>query len=406
MSLPYFKQYHWEAEVVTVDLSGTDSVIEPLMLESVPSDTIIHYIKALPKKWTARFGLGSLAIRSLWQYKKQVDRILFQSKFDLIYFSTTQFPVCILGNFWKKKHNIPYVIDMQDPWHTEFYKDKPRNQRPKKYWLSYRLNKYLEPIAMSKVDGIISVSEGYIKDLTNRYPRIAKLPSATITFGALIKDVEIANQAEMSVVLKPKPSVNILYIGRGGYDMLPAITLLLKSYRSCLDESPEIFSQYHFYFMGTSYAPTGQGKKTTSKLVSDNNLSDYVTEISDRQPFYSALKLLGKADILFIPGTLDPQYTASKIYPYLLSEKPLLSMFHPHSSAFKIIEELRAGLCLSMLEQEDKNILQIKHFLKNFSEYSYKLDYNLFNKHSAETMTKRQCELFDRVIKAYNINLS
>src|SRR5690606_16191048 len=111
---------------------------------------------------------------------------------DLVYFSTTQFPVCILGAYWKRKFGIPYVIDMQDPWHSEYYQNKPKNEQPPKYWFSYRLNKWLEPIAIKQVDGLIAVSEQYIKDLQQRYN--LNIPNKTITFGYSEIDLNISQQ--------------------------------------------------------------------------------------------------------------------------------------------------------------------------------------------------------------------
>ena len=90
----------------------------------------IHQVKAFNKKWTSKFGLGSIALRSLWFYRKKVNQLLKKGHFDLIYFSTTQFPVCILGASWKKRFQIPYVIDMQDPWFSDYYENKPKEQRP------------------------------------------------------------------------------------------------------------------------------------------------------------------------------------------------------------------------------------------------------------------------------------
>src|ERR1700761_6102280 len=151
MSLPYFKQFGWEAEVVTVDESYSQITKDELLLQSVPPEITIHKVKALNKKVAARLGLGNIALRSLWFYRQKVNAILKEKKVDLVYFSTTQFPVCVLGAYWKRKFGIPYVIDMQDPWHSDYYKDKPKQQRPPKYWFSYRLNKYLEPKAMRHV---------------------------------------------------------------------------------------------------------------------------------------------------------------------------------------------------------------------------------------------------------------
>jgi hypothetical protein len=162
-SLPYYEQFGWVAEVVCVNENYSNIHQDPLLLKSIPQQIKIHKIRALSKKWTSKLGLGSIALRSLWSYKTYVNQLLKNERFDLIYFSTTQFPICILGNYWKIRFGIPYVIDMQDPWHTDYYENKPKSERPKKYWFSYRLNKYLEPIAMKNADGLISVSADYIE---------------------------------------------------------------------------------------------------------------------------------------------------------------------------------------------------------------------------------------------------
>ena len=90
---------------------------------------------------------------------------------------------------------------MQDPWHSDYYNDKPKEQQPPKYWFSYRLNKFLEPIAMKNVDGLISVSGDYIKTLKTRYPQISNIPSTVITFGAFEKDFDIAKNNQQ--IFKP-----------------------------------------------------------------------------------------------------------------------------------------------------------------------------------------------------------
>src|ERR1700755_1044011 len=93
MSLPYFANNGWNVEVVMVDEQYVDMGIDPLLLQSIPGDIKIHKVKALNKRWTSKLGLGSIALRSLWFYRRKVNRLLRDGKFDLIYFSTTQFPV-------------------------------------------------------------------------------------------------------------------------------------------------------------------------------------------------------------------------------------------------------------------------------------------------------------------------
>ncbi|HWZ16308.1 MAG TPA: glycosyltransferase [Mucilaginibacter sp.] len=400
MSLPYYKEFGWDAEVVAVDPGYTDLQQDELLLESVPADIKIHYIKALSKKWTAKLGFGSISYRSYLAYRQKVNRLLKSEKFDLIYFSTTQFQICTLGAYWKKQFNVPYVIDMQDPWHSEYYRDKPRQQRPPKYRFSYRLNKFLEPIAIKQADGLISVSADYIKTLKTRYPQIKHIPESIITFAAPEHDFEIAarNQDKFRQLLD-KGFKNIVYIGRGGMDMYKAIAPVFEAVKKGIAEEPETFKKIKLYFIGTSYAPQGQTVPTILPLAFQYGLDANVIEIADRIGYYHTLVTLKHADALFIPGSDDPQYTASKIFPYLLTGKPLLAIFNAGSPALGILDEYDAQHAYSY--DATPNIHEkIRSFLEDIVHK--KITDPVYNKgavekYSARMMTNRQCDLFNLI---------
>ena len=405
MSLPYFKDYGWEAEVVTIDIKHSDMVQDDLLLESLPGDIMVHRIRAFSKKWTSKFGLGSIALRSLWFYRLKVNSLLKQKKYDLIYFSTTQFPVCILGAYWKKRFEIPYVIDMQDPWHSDYYRDKPTRERPPKYWFSYRLNKWLEPIAMKDVSGLISVSQAYIDDLKKRYPLIKDIPSETITFGAFKKDFMIAAKYAdiLKTTVKPESGkINMVYVGRGGKDMLQAIKPLFLGMLKGLSLQPELFERFRFQFIGTSYAVSGCGMQSIQPLANDLGLRDYVFEQTDRIGFYESLATLQKADILFIPGSDDPKYTASKMYPYLMSQKALLAIFHEKSSAVTILKSCMPDAKVFTFPGDEEEL--ISNVYRQLSGWAggpispSAINREVFKEYSASVMTGKQCDLFNRVI--------
>ena len=403
MSLPYFKQFGWDAEVVTVDPAYSEIVRDNLLVQSVPPDIKIHTVKAFSKKYTSKIGLGSLALRSLWFFRKKVSQLLKEGAYDLIYFSTTEFAVCTLGAYWKNRFGIPYVIDMQDPWHSEYYRDKPKEQRPKKYWFSYRLNKTLEPIAMKHVDGLISVSQNYIDDLKARYPVIKNIPAATITFGAFAPDLEIAesNHDKFENLLDPK-YISLVYVGRGGADMHKAISALFKVLRTGLDHEPVIFSKLKIYFIGTSYATNGT--PTVMPLAEQLGVDKNVVELTGRISYYHTLATLQQADALFIPGSDDPRYTASKIYPYLLTKKPLLAIFNPQSAAIDVLHEYGSKNVYSY-EPSNEATTGIYSFLKQIVDHTFEeCNYNTdaVEKYSAINMAGRQCRLFDAVLNGKN----
>lgn len=408
ISLPYFKDFGWDAEVVTVDEKYSDLAKDDLLLQSIPSTTKIHKVAAFNKAWTSKLGLGNIALRSLWYYRRKVNQLLKDGDFDLVYFSTTQFPVCILGAYWKAKFKVPYVIDMQDPWHSDYYQHKPKYQRPNKYWFSYRLNKLLEPIAMKQVDGLISVTENYISDLKNRYPQIKNIPAATITFGAFEQDIQIAFQNQNKFIpLLDTEFKNIVYIGVLGTFMHNAIIPLFKAFSKGLIEHPQIFGKLKIYFIGTSYAPNGHGRPSLTELVKKYNLQNHVVEQTDRISYYHTLSTLTKADALFIPGSDDPAYTASKIYPYLLTKKPLMAIFNKQSSAFNILKECSQNAVVLTFNDAEKQLDEaVYNTLHSWANNNFKPINILseFEKYTAQNLTKKQTELFNLAIAHFKNN--
>lgn len=402
MSLPYFKELGWESEVITVDEKHYDVVKDELLMDSIPDDIKIHKVKALNKKFTSKFGLGSLALRSLWFIRQKGNELLAKSKFDLVYFSTTEFPVCILGAYWKRKYKIPYVIDMQDPWHTDYYKNKPKIERPKKYWFSYRLHKYLEPIAMKHVDGIISVSDDYVRTLQERYTQLRAKPTSVITFGAFGTDFDIAksHNQELSLTFQPSNKINLVYIGRGGFDMKPALSTLFGAFKQGMILQSELFDNVHMHFIGTSYAPKGQGIPTIIPVASEFDISAHVTEHTDRIGFYQSLKNMQHADGLIIIGSNEAAYTASKLYPYVLAKKQLFAVMHPESSGVKVIGDCNAGYLVPIGETIEKATQALTDYLNSICmQVSTATDWEAFEKYTASNMAKKQVVLFNTVIK-------
>ena len=55
MSLPYFKKFGWEPEVVCVDENYVEGFKDILLNSTVPPDILIHKIKAAPAAITKRF---------------------------------------------------------------------------------------------------------------------------------------------------------------------------------------------------------------------------------------------------------------------------------------------------------------------------------------------------------------
>ena len=409
MSLPYFKKFGWEAEVICVDENYVEGFCDALLNLTVPADVKVHKIKAAPFALTKRFGLGSLSIRSFLHFRKTGNRILSKEKFDLVYFSTTSFHVCRLGPYWKKKFNVPFIIDIQDPWRNDFYLDKPKHLRPPKFILSYNLDKYLEAGTIPKADGIVSVSEGYCKMYIERYKNMTEEQFKVIPFGAAPLDFDVMEKhIETSEHITYSPEkFNVVYVGRGGFDMHYALEIIFSGFKEGVKKFPELFSRMHFSFIGTDYS--ANENKTIEPLAKKFNISDHVTEIPKRIPYFESLYLLKQADMLIIPGSIDPSYSASKIYSYILAEKPLLAVFNHTSNVIEVLHDLNYDKIIAFdtrygSERYSEDCTNKFYEILTGTPEKINLDKEAFKPYSSEEKTRSQVMFFEHVIEKTNRN--
>jgi hypothetical protein len=405
--MPYYAQHGWNAEVLAVNPRYSDFITDNLLMQSLPEGTVIHYVKALNKRWTSKLGLGSIALRSMWYYLFAANRLLRQKHYDIIFFSTTQFPLLVLAARWRSKFKVKIVFDLQDPWHTDYYKHRPKHERPKKFWFSYQLNKFLEPIAMRAADGLISVSSSYITTLQKRYPWLKHVPAAVIPFGLHRMDLEIAkeNAETHPAVLSKVKNFHLVYVGRGGHDLLPAFKHLFQAINLGLQTDPDQFNNLRLRLYGTSYAAAGTGKSILKNEVDKQGLNHIFSESTDRLPYYHSLNTLRGANLLFIPGSVQPEYTASKIFPYLLAQRPILAVAHRASATTSLLTGL-SQVQIIKLDQDDLQIVQgIKAYLQNamtLPESTTEIPVPNLREFTSEHLTRLQTQLFNQVCKLQN----
>lgn len=396
----------WSAEVVAVYPEYTDAYsTDDLLLKTIPADIPVHHVKAWKVDTTKKFGLGSLSMRSFFFIKKKGNLLLSKNKFDLVYFSTTAFHVLALGPYWKKKFNVPFIIDMQDPWRNDFYLDKPVAERPPKFRIAYTIDKYLEKYTMPAVSGIICVSRGYCDMLKQRYPYLKEKQFRVITFGTSTTDFECMERYISSVpgFHLDKNKLNVLYIGRGGHDLSYALEIIFKAFSKGIKEQPHLFKKLHLTFAGTSYAAKGSGKKTVLPVAEKFGIQQYVTESTDRVAYFDSLYLLKHADMLLVPGSTDKNYTASKIFPYVLARKPLLAVFYKGSSVVQILSSVNYGSVTAF----DDNINSDNYvnecysaFVTELAKVGTSVEYNrdAFDPYLAKQKTKEQVDFFNEVL--------
>src|SRR6266850_2897434 len=200
MALSYFREFGWEAVVLAVDPEFSENSRDESLLATIPNYAEVHRVRALPASMTRRVGVGNLALRSLPYLRAKGNQLLSSRSFDLVFFSTSMFPVMSLGPVWLKRFGVPYVLDFQDPWLSDYYKGsslKPPGGRMK-YAFSNMLGRALQPRVVREAAHIIVVSPAYPDLLRARYPELNGKGFTVLPFSASEKDFELAQVSEIS----------------------------------------------------------------------------------------------------------------------------------------------------------------------------------------------------------------
>jgi hypothetical protein len=451
--LPHLRANGLEPEVLCVEFDQVAAPLDHWLEAGLPPDVVVHRVKALDRKWAWLPGLGILTYRALGALRRRGDKLLRNADFDLVYFSTTQFGLHVLGPRWRRKFGVPFVIDYQDPWVNDYYRKHPDVLPPGgrfKHLITDLLHRWQEPRVLKECSGITTVSVAYPQQLAVRYPwlrlRVILGPRglsylqgvSQLENGASLPISEPCRKIDESTKAVPKVALQCLdallvpfpgderdfervkrdnihqslfdprdglrhwvYVGRGGADMALAVRAIF----SALAESRPLNCDIRLHFIGTSYAAAGRGVKTIEPLAAGYGLQDIVIEHPDRIPYSETLRCLLDADALIVLGSNDSSYTASKIYPYLLARKPLLAVFHEASSVVDLMRNVDGGVVVAFETDESPEMIAariVKNWiLPGLAKRTVPLNDEVFIPYTARAQAKTLVEFLRSCLSGY-----
>lgn len=329
MSLPYFLAAGWNVTVLTVDDRTPLAPVDLELAATVPPATRVVRAACLSRRWTRWLGVNNVALRSLPFLFVAGCRLLAASRYDVVYFSTTMFIVLPFGRVWRAIFGVPYVIDLQDPWVTDYYA-RPGSPPPPggwKYRVAKMLGRLLEGWSLRAASHLIVVSADYGETLRRRYPDLARLPISELPFGSPDADLDHVRRSLASrPPLLPPKGFRLAFVGAVGPGMMPAIEVLLAALARARHEVPGLQA----FFLGTSYATNATG--TLVGVAQRHGVAEIVHEQTGRLGYFDALQVTLEADINLLFGSTDLAYTPSKILSVLATGRPALAIA-PQGSA-------------------------------------------------------------------------
>ncbi|MFH1320668.1 MAG: glycosyltransferase family 4 protein [Bacteroidota bacterium] len=406
----YLMEFDWEPTILTVK-DGNYPAIDESLLNDVPDGIKVYRTKTSEPYKAASFFTGkkqkditvgligmkdsksilqklSVFIRAnffipdarkgwkKYAVKKAVE-LISENKIDAIITTGPPQSTHLIGLELKKRFHLPWIADFRDPWTTVYYnKFFPRLDVTKKK------DKALEDKVIAEADCITVVSEGLKEEFEERSRRIEVIYNGYDEDDVFFDTPEVTQKFLMSYIGNFKPNQNIMTLWE-------AMTELINEKRD-FKENLEINL-------------IGKVDIHTLEDIKKMGLSDNL-HVIDFVPHDKATKSMLKANLLLfiIPYTENNQLILTgKIFEYLASRTPMLSIGPTNGNASKLITEAGRD---KMIEYDDKSgIKQI--IVKYYNEWKkdnhipFKhLETNL-NKYTRRDLTRCLSEVLNELIK-------
>ena len=342
----------WEPAVIAVDPAHHVEAQDPELRALVSADLRIIETGALPVRWTAPFGLrGEIGLRGFFHLRAAIAAELGARRPEVVLITGSPFYPLLLARWITRRWGIPVVLDLQDPWASKEGAGRPRWS---KSWFAHRLAVALEPRALRGASWVTSVSERQNADLVERYGWLDLARTSAIPIGGDPADYASLHDAPAPDELA---KLTFSYVGTALPRAAPLLAILFEGLALLRARTPEVAARLRLQFVGTSNQPGLSTDYRVMALAQKAGVGELVTEQPGRVPYLDALRILAGTHAVLMIGSDEPHYTASKVYPALMSGRPFLSIFHAASSAHAILSAAGGGIALAYDDEVNRAAL-------------------------------------------------
>ena len=317
--------FGWRPTIICIDERDLSEPLDWRLADLVPPGVVVRKIRGVPLPLVRPFGISDLGLRAYMSLRRELKTLLEGARYRVVFMTGAPFYQMLLANYVKRRFGVPVVLDFQDPWVSSW----GAMQLFSKAGLSHQLARLLEPRALRGASYVTSVSDGQNAEMVARYPRLDSSRMAAIPIGGDRDDFEFMRQwsAEAEESALEPGSVHLSYVGTFLPRSGPLVRVLLKAFAKLRSTEPALAARVRLNFVGTSNQPNDDASYRVKPIAEEVGVAEAVREIPRRIPFLQALKVLAQSNGLLLIGSDEPHYTASKIYPALMSGRPFFRCF-------------------------------------------------------------------------------
>ena len=336
---PHLEAYGWKPTVLTVDEQDYEGRIDPALRALVPASLAVERSRAMSPRLTRAIGIGDLGLRALPGLRRAAWKLFERDAFDAVFITIYPTYPAVLGPMIKRRFEIPFVLDYQDPWVGAWGREVgggPAGEVDAKSRWTRALAERLEPRVLRMADGVTAVSARTYEEAIDR---TGARPCATaeIPIGWDPCDLDaLDRRADGPRFIPEDGRVNICYTGT----LLPlgvaTLRAVLTAARVAIDRDRRLADRVRFYFFGTSNQTHGSDERVMPH-ARELGVESLVHEHPARLDYLDALAVLRQASAILLMGSSEPHYTPSKVFPALLANRTLLAVYHEQSTVIGML---------------------------------------------------------------------
>lgn len=342
--------FGWTPTVLTVRADQIEGPLDRRLEELVDPELEIIRTGAWPIR-PVRL-IGDIGIRTLPVHAKALISLARREPIDaLVLFGPPWFSF-LHGPLMRSLFGVPYLVDYIDPWVSDW---TASYRFPSKGWLYHRLATLIEPSVLRSASFVTAVSDGMLEGVARRYPWLSRDRMAAMPYGVELDDMEAS--ARLGVA---PPDFD----GRGGeftigftgalqphgHALLRAILLGVRALR---DSGSPLAACVRLRFYGTSNMTWGYGREAVLPMARELGVADVVSEMPERIPYLTAMAVLRASRIVLVMGSTEQAYSASKMYPALVSGRPILALCHAASAMRQTMDETGGGVTVTFSNEAE-----------------------------------------------------
>jgi glycosyltransferase involved in cell wall biosynthesis len=432
----YLPQFGFNPIVVTADPASEGKLIvnnslkedlENIKIVNIPVTPIDLFKKRLFMKSIVKI-LPLCHIDARWWLTSAIQtctQVVKNEKIDIVYITASPFLASKIGIILLKKYNLPWLLDLRDPWAIDDIKEYTT-------FLHYMAEKKLMKKACHSATAVIMNTPAAQKELLSTFPTLPPKKILCITNGF---DDDLIKPKYSNYSKPPNSPLSIIYCGhfmtsiaievdtksRQKYSIRSKKTeYKFKNIFKYRPGSPDLLCRSPFYLMNAirNLIENKRITRTTLKITFVGNLSTHdhelikqfgledIVHFKNYTSYKESIELYRKADVLLITQHKPSKGKAllsipGKTYDLIGMGKRILALV-PEGDAKNILTKSGIAVicepdCISDIED---GILKFVTISDNESNEIFKPDWNYIEQFSRKKLTQKLSEVLSYALSS------